>query len=71
MPVIHAHVWKDFGEDKTEKVIKGITKVFVDLGVPVEAVDVLVHEVPMTNWGIGGVPASKKFKDRFEGGNSV
>jgi len=71
MPVIHAHVWKDFGEHKTEKVIQGITKVFADLGVPEEAVDVLVHEVPMTNWGIGGVPASKKFKDRFEGGNSV
>ncbi|MFO7916209.1 MAG: tautomerase family protein [Candidatus Krumholzibacteriales bacterium] len=66
MPVIHAHVWKGFGEEKAEKVIKGITRVFADLEVPEEAVDVLVHEVPMTNWGIGGVPASKKFSDRYE-----
>jgi len=71
MPVIHAHVWKDFGEEKTEKVIKGITKVFVDLEVPEEAVEVIVHEVPMTNWGIGGEPASKKFREHYEGGNSV
>jgi 4-oxalocrotonate tautomerase len=71
MPVIHASVWKDFGEEKSEKVIKGITRVFSDLGVPQEAVDVIVHEVPMTHWGIGGQPASKKFKDRYEGDNSI
>jgi len=68
MPVIHAHVWKGFGEEKTEKVIEGITRVFAELEVPEEAVDVLVHEVPMTNWGIGGVPASEKFSDRFRSG---
>ncbi|MBN1163804.1 MAG: tautomerase family protein [Candidatus Krumholzibacteriota bacterium] len=66
MPVIHANVWTDFGEDRVERVIKGITKVFVDLGVPEQAVEVIVHEVPMTNWGIGGEPASKKFADRFK-----
>ena len=67
MPVIHAHVRKGFGEDKAERVIKGISGVFSDLGVPEEAVEVLVHEEPMTHWGIGGVPASKTFKDRFNG----
>jgi 4-oxalocrotonate tautomerase len=28
-----------------------------------EAVEVIVHEIPKTHWGIGGVPASEKFKD--------
>jgi hypothetical protein len=38
-------------------------KVFVDLGVSEHAVEVIVHEIPKSNWGIGGVPASEKFKD--------
>ena len=63
MPVVHVNVWKGFGEEKTKTVIKGITKVFEDLGIPAHAVEVLVHEIPMSNWGIGGVPASEKFKD--------
>jgi 4-oxalocrotonate tautomerase len=58
MPIIHAHVWKGFGEDPAKKVIKGITNVFVDLG------------IPKTHWGIGGEPASEKFKD-VGGGRSV
>ena len=49
------------GETKT--VIKKITEVFVDLGIPEQAVEVIVHEIPKTNWGIGGEPASEKFKD--------
>jgi 4-oxalocrotonate tautomerase len=63
MPVIHVNVWDNFGEERVRKVIEGVTKVFVDLDVPEHAVEVIVHEVPKTNWGIGGEQASKKFKD--------
>ena len=63
MPIIHVNVWEGFGKEKTKTVIKGITKVFVDLGIPEKAVEVLVHEIPKTHWGIGGEPASIKFKD--------
>jgi 4-oxalocrotonate tautomerase len=63
MPVIHANVWKGFGEEPTKKVIKGITKVVIELGIPEQAVEVIVHEIPKTHWGIGGQPASDKFKD--------
>lgn len=35
----------------------------MDIGIPAEAVEILVHEVPQSHWGIGGVPASEKFKD--------
>ena len=62
MPVVHVNVWEGFGKEKTKIVIKNITKVFVDLGIPSEAVEVIVHEIPRTHWGIGGVPASEKFK---------
>ena len=63
MPVVHVNVWKDFGDEKTKNLIKGITKVFVDLGIPAHAVEIIVHEIPKSHWGVGGEPASEKFKD--------
>jgi 4-oxalocrotonate tautomerase len=63
MPIIHVNVWEGFGKDKAKTVIQNITKVFVDLGIPDNAVEVLVHEIPKTHWGIGGVPASIKFSE--------
>ncbi|MFQ5834273.1 MAG: 4-oxalocrotonate tautomerase family protein [Candidatus Thorarchaeota archaeon] len=64
MPIVHVNVWKGFGEENVKTVIQRITKVFVDLDIPEEAVEVIVHEVPESHWGIGGEPASEKFKDR-------
>ena len=64
MPVIHVNVWEGFGEVKTRNVIEGITNVFIDLGIPDNAIEVLVHEIPKSHWGIGGVPASVKFKNK-------
>lgn len=63
MPIVHVNVWKGFGNDRIKTVIQNITKVFVDLGVPQHAVEVIIHEIPKTHWGIGGEPASEKLKD--------
>jgi 4-oxalocrotonate tautomerase len=63
MPIVHVNFWEGVGEEKVKTMIRGITKVIVDLGVPEHAVEVLVHEIPKTHWGIGGVPASEKLKD--------
>jgi len=63
MPIVHVNVWEGFGQEKAKTVIQKITKVFVDLGIPEQAVEVIVHEIPRSHWGIGGVPASEKFKD--------
>jgi 4-oxalocrotonate tautomerase len=63
MPIVHVNVWESFGKEKIKIVIQNITKVFVDLGVPEHAVEVIVHEIPKSHWGIGGTPASEKFKD--------
>lgn len=64
MPVVHVNVWEGFGEEKVKTVIEGITKVFVNLEIPEQAVEVIVHEIPKSHWGIGGEPASEKFKDQ-------
>jgi 4-oxalocrotonate tautomerase len=63
MPIVHVNVWKGFDKEKTKTVIKEITKVFVNLDIPKQAVEVIVHEIPKTNWGIAGEPASEKFKN--------
>lgn len=35
----------------------------MDLGVPAHAVEVIMHEIPKSHWGIGGEPASEKLND--------
>ena len=63
MPVIHVHVWKGFSEEKINEVIEGITKVFVNIGIPSRAVEVIVHEIPKSHWGVNGKPATEALKD--------
>jgi len=63
MPFVHVNVWEGFGQKNARTAIQGITKVFVDLGIPEHAVQVVVHEIPKSHWGIGGAPASERFKD--------
>jgi 4-oxalocrotonate tautomerase len=64
MPIVHVYVWEGFGKDRVETLIREITRVFGGLGVPESAVEVVVHKVPKTHWGVGGEPASEKFKDK-------
>jgi 4-oxalocrotonate tautomerase len=59
MPIVHVNFWKGVGQEKVKIMIRNI-KVFVDLGV-----EVIVHEIPKTHWGIGGEPASEKLKDEL------
>jgi 4-oxalocrotonate tautomerase len=49
--IVHVKCLESFEEEKIDYIIKNITKVFTDLGVPAQAVEILVHEVPMTHWG--------------------
>lgn len=63
MPIIHVNVWEGFGEERVKTVIREITKVFVDLEIPENAIEIIVHEIPKSHWGIGGEPASEKFQE--------
>ena len=65
MPIIHVYMWSGVSKEAKAKIIKGITKVFEELGIPPEGVEVVIHEVPKENWGIGGEQAieSEKFKE--------
>jgi len=63
MPIVHVYMWSGLSREAKEKIIKGITKVFEELGIPGHAVEVVIHEVPKENWGVGGEQASDKFKE--------
>jgi 4-oxalocrotonate tautomerase len=52
-------MWQGRTEEQKEKLIKGITKAFEDIGVPREHLNIVIHDVPKCNWGTHGEPASK------------
>jgi 4-oxalocrotonate tautomerase len=63
MPVIDVKVWEGWGAKNAKTVIQGVTKVFTDMGVPIQAVEVIIYEIPKTHWGVRGEPASESLKD--------
>ncbi|MGY0288517.1 MAG: 4-oxalocrotonate tautomerase [Thermoproteota archaeon] len=62
MPVVVVYMWKGVSDNAKKRIIGGITRVFVEIGIPAEAVEVVIEEVPKENWGIGGEQASEKLK---------
>lgn len=54
MPVIIVNMWPGRDVDTKRRIAKGITKVFEDEGVPREVIEVIMNEVPKTNWMMGG-----------------
>jgi 4-oxalocrotonate tautomerase len=54
LPVVQVSVWAGMTEGNKKKVVEGITKIFEELGVPRDAVTVIICEIPKTNWATGG-----------------
>ncbi len=51
-------------KENKKKVVEGMTKVLEEIGIPREAVTVIIHETPKTNWATGGQLHSEKHADR-------
>ena len=62
MPIVTIETWPVKKEAKPG-LIKKITDVFTDMGIPAQAVTVVIHETELENWGSGGEQHSVKFKD--------
>lgn len=62
MPVVHVYMWSGVSKEAKAKIVKGITRVFEELGIPPHAVEVVIHEVPKENWGVGGELASERLR---------
>ncbi|MBD3229301.1 MAG: 4-oxalocrotonate tautomerase [Candidatus Lokiarchaeota archaeon] len=63
MPIVDVKVWKGISQNNIEKIISGITQVFVDIGIPKRAIEVIIQEIPKKNWGINGKPATESLTD--------
>lgn len=59
MPVVRVDLWEGRTEEEKDRLIKGITRAFVEMGMKAEWVTVIVYDVPKSNWGMGGKQASK------------
>jgi len=54
MPIVQVSVWEGMTSENKKKTVEGITKVFEDLGVPKDAVHIVIYEAPKSNWASGG-----------------
>ncbi len=59
MPVVIVEMWEGRTNEQKEKLIKGITKAFEEIGTKPESLHIVLHDVPKTNWGSKGEQASK------------
>jgi len=54
MPIIQVSMWEGITHENKKKIVEGITKVFEELEVPKEAVNIVIYEAPKSNWATGG-----------------
>ena len=62
MPIINIETWP-IEKERKPILIKKITEVFTEMGIPAQAVTVIIHETGLENWGSAGEQHSVKFKD--------
>ena len=67
MPIVEISLWKEKANDSVkERLIKEVSEKLSEItGAPLDAVEIVINEIPMANWGKGGIPASKwKFPEK-------
>ena len=62
MPIVNIESWP-LEKEMKPVIIKKITEVFTEMGIPAQAVTVVIHETELDNWGSAGEQQSIKFKD--------
>jgi len=53
MPIVHVFLWEGRKENEIKEMVKKMTKVFVDMGIPENAVEIIVQACK-ARWAIGG-----------------
>ena len=62
MPIVNIETLP-LEKERKPVIIKKITEVFTEMGIPAQAVTVVIHETELDNWGSAGEQHSEKFKD--------
>lgn len=61
MPVVQVNMWEGRTVEQKEKLIKAITKAFRVIDVKPEQLEIIIHDIPKSNWGTRGEQSSKIF----------
>jgi 4-oxalocrotonate tautomerase family enzyme len=62
MPIITIETWP-MDKNRKPELMNKITEVFASMGIPAQAVTILIKETDKENWASAGEQHSKKFKD--------
>ena len=65
LPMVQVSAWAGMSKENKKKVVEGMTKVLEELGIPKNAITVIINEIPKTNWATGGILASELKVDGF------
>jgi 4-oxalocrotonate tautomerase len=61
MPVVQVFVWSGITKENKKKMVEGMTKVLEEVGIPRDAITIIIYEVPKSDWASGGQLHSEKF----------
>lgn len=60
MPLVTVDMWEGRTVEQKKELVKGITSVMnTKLGIPPEAISIIIRDVPKHNWATGGKLASE------------
>ena len=59
MPVVIVETWEGKTVEQKKQLVEGITSSFVKIGVPPEAVQIIIKDNPKHNWASAGKLASE------------
>lgn len=54
LPTVIVNMWPGRDENAKRRIAEGITRVFEEEKVPRDAVEIIMYEVPKTNWARAG-----------------
>ena len=60
MPVVTVEMWEGRTIEQKKQLVQDITASFVKIGTPIDAVHVIIKDVPKYNWAHGGKLASEE-----------
>ena len=60
MPVVIVEWWEGRTVEQKKKLAEGITSVMVNMGIPADAIHIIIKDNPKHNWATGGKLASEQ-----------
>ena len=63
MPVVTVEMWAGRTIEQKKQLVEGITSTMTGLGIPAEAIHIIIRDIPKHNWASGGKLASEQLAE--------